>query len=640
MLSCKLCKTFGLGLGHGLGLEKAKNVQGRVILFVLFTNSTCGTITVMVRFTKESLDQLRSRIDLAEVLSQHIDLKRAGASFKALCPFHEERSPSFVVNRGDTHYHCFGCGAHGDAIQFLMQHLRLSFGDSVQQLAERFQVHLEQVEGGSTHTKSVNKPRLKEALDAASRFYQTILLHTEEGRRALDYLASRTIDLDFINAFQVGLSPKQEGLFRKYMHQAHFTDDDLIEAGLLVDRGGKLREFFSERVMFPILDVQGQTIGFSARKISESTFGGKYINTSETPLFKKSRILFGLAASRRRIIKQKQAIIVEGGLDALRMIYHGYDLTVAALGTAFGEDHAHELASLGVTRVFLLFDGDTAGQEASVKVGNLFQKRGIEVCVAELAPGQDPDSLLVKRGPAAITEALLEAKEYLAFLWQHYSKNLHADSPAEKNSIVQELVLRVRDWNNPVMVHESLKKISSLTGIPEEMLGLDVVKPRTLFFKQSISKNATSEIDPDRILEQDLLRWLIIMGPSSSEFALMCHKNITAEDFRLDIAKQVYTRVLSCLLEDKPLDLLGITVDIEHDDIQLFLSEILNKKVNREKAKEHFTETIMRIKERNWMHERESVKMKIHLGKASEDELMQLVKQFDDIKKRVPELVV
>ncbi len=589
----------------------------------------------MVRFSKQSLETLRSRIDLADVISQHIDLKRAGGSMKALCPFHEERSPSFVVNPGDTHYHCFGCGAHGDAIGFLMQHLRVSFSDAALMLAERFSVNLEQ-QDGSKDAKATNKARLKDVLDAASRFYQTFLLHTQEGRRALDYLFSRGLTLDFIHTFQVGLSPKVEGHFRKYMHESHFRDDELKEAGLVAERSGKVREFFQDRLMFPILDVTGATIGFSARKMNDATFGGKYINTSETPLFKKSRVLFGLAASRRRIIKQKQAIIVEGGLDALRMIFHGFDLTVAALGTAFGEDHVHEVCSLGVTRVFLLLDGDTAGQEASVKIGHLFQKRGVEVLVVTLAPGQDPDSLLASHGPIAITEALLSAREYLAFMWEHHCKTLHIDSPAEKNKIIQELVLRIREWDNAVMVHESLKKLAALTNVPEELLGLDVLQPRTLFFKRSITNSSQQQIDPDRILEQDLLRWLLLYGPGAPDVVMLFQNNIKPIDLRSELARNIYEKVLGTLLAKKELDLLQLSADIDQEEMPSFLSEILSKKINRDKAREHLIETIQRIKERNWMHERESIKMKIHAGKATENELMELVKCFDELKKKVP----
>lgn len=592
----------------------------------------------MSRFTKESLETLKSRIDLPEVLSQHIELKRAGAAFKALCPFHDEKSPSFVINRGDAHYHCFGCGAHGDAIQFLMQHVKLSFSDAVQQLAERFQVQLETLES-NPDAKRVNRSRLKEALETACRFYQTYLLHTEEGRVGIDYLYKRDLDLGFIHTFRVGLSPKLEGIFRKFMHQSGFGDEELEEAGLLAKRGERYRDFFQERIMFPILDAQGSVIGFSARKYKEGTYGGKYINTSETPLFKKSRVLFGLASSRRRIVKQKQAIIVEGGLDATRMIYHGFDLTVAALGTAFGEDHAHELIHLGVQKVFLLFDGDNAGQEAAVKVGHMFQKKGVEVNVATLGDGQDPDSLLVKDGPVAITQAIIEAKDYLSFLVAHFTKRLTGNSPAEKNQMIQELVQRIREWDNAVMVHESLKRLSALTQVPEDILGVGGVQPRSIIFKRSVANAATQNIDPDRILEGDLLRWLILCGPSVSDLISLSTANIQDADFRVPVAQKVYASVIQTLSEKRELDLLQLTADIDAEEMPLFLSEILSKKVNRDRAREQFVETLLRIKERNWMHEREQVKMKIHSGKATDDELMQLVKQFDELKKSPPKVV-
>lgn len=591
----------------------------------------------MAKFTKESLETLRSRIDLAEVISQHIELKRQGASFKALCPFHDERSPSFVVNRGDSHYHCFGCGAHGDAIQFLMQHVKLSFQDAIQLLAERFQVPLE-VQDAAPDAKRVSRTRLKEALDAACRFYQTMLLHTEEGRGGIDYLYKRSLDLGFIYTFRIGLAPKQEGLFRKFMHASGYRDEELLDAGLLAERGDRLRDFFQERITFPILDAQGSVIGFSARKYKESTFGGKYINTSETPLFKKSRVLFGLNASRRRIVKQKQAIIVEGGLDATRMIYHGFDLTVAALGTAFGEEHAHELIQLGVQKVLLLFDGDKAGQEAQVKVGHIFQKKGVEVNVATLGEGQDPDSLLAKGGALKISQAIINAKDYLTFLVEYHTKRLTGNSPAEKNKMIQELTQRIREWDDAVMVHESLKKLSALTQVPEDILGVGGMQPRSILFKRSVGNIVQQAVDPDRVLEGDLLRWLILCGQTDTDVIALCSANTTEADFRVPVARKLFEATMRALKDGRKLDFLQLTSEIEEEDMPLFLSEILGKKVNRDKAREQLVETLQRIKERNWMLERELVKMKIHSGKASEDELMQLVKQFDELKKSPPKI--
>ncbi|MBU6447213.1 MAG: DNA primase, partial [Verrucomicrobia bacterium] len=283
----------------------------------------------MGTFSRESLELLRSRIDLVEVLSPYLKLQRAGAAHKALCPFHDEKTPSFVINRGDSHYHCFGCGAHGDAIQFLMTHLKMSFVEAVESLADRCHVQLEEV-NGDNQPKGPPKAILKDALERACQFYHFYLLHTLEGHAALDYLYSRGITLDFIQQFQFGLAPKQPQLFLKTMWEQKISNAILEEVGLL----SKGREFFQDRITIPIRDPQGAVIGFTARKYKTDTFGGKYVNSPETPLFKKSKVLFGLSFSRKTIAKARKAIIVEGQIDALRLIYSGFDWTVAGQGTA------------------------------------------------------------------------------------------------------------------------------------------------------------------------------------------------------------------------------------------------------------------------------------------------------------------
>jgi DNA primase len=588
----------------------------------------------MARFTNESLGQLRERINLEEVLSQHIQLKRAGSGFKALCPFHDEKSPSFVLNKGDTHFHCFGCGAHGDAIGFLMQHLKLSFNDAVQQLAERFGVTLEVAEGKSEE-KGIARVRVKDALDAACRYYQASLLHTEEGHQALSYLFKRSIPLEFLYAFRVGFASKQSGL-RSYLHNLGFRDEELAAAGLLSDRN---REFFYDRITFPILDPAGAVIGFSARKFKEATTGGKYINSRETMLFKKSKVLFGLHQSRKKIIKQKQAIIVEGGVDALQMIFHGFDLTVAALGTAFGQDHVQELVQLGVTRVFLLFDGDEAGQAAAVKVGHLFQKKSIEVLVAVLGKGKDPDSALAKEGAVSITKALVHARDYLSFLYDQIFRGISKDSPAEKQRALQEIVQRIREWDSSIMVHESLKKLASLASVPQELLGVGTVSQPSLYAKKASTIAKPEVVDPDRIVETDLLRWLILCGYHNKKVIELCEQNIDANELRQPLIRHLFQNVLQTLKKNEPIDFVALVQECEEEGVEVLISEILAKKINRDKANGHLVETIKRIKERNWILQREEIKMRIQSGDLSEDEQLALVKEFDLLSKSAPKVI-
>jgi DNA primase len=588
----------------------------------------------MGSFTRDSLELLRSRIDLIEVLNPYIKLQRAGSAYKALCPFHEEKTPSFVVQKGDSHYHCFGCGAHGDAIQFLMTHLRMSFVEAVESLAEKFHVQLEETERKDV-PKGPPKGLLKEVLEKAAEFYHFYLLHTLEGHGALDYLYNRGIDLDFIRAFQFGLAPKAGGLFLQVMRDQKWTEPLLEEAGLIA-RG---REFFSDRITIPIRDATGAVIGFSARKYKTDTFGGKYINTPETPLFKKSKVLFGLSYCRKTIAKERRVLVVEGQIDALRLIHAGFAWTVAGQGTAFGEDHVKELIHLGVRHVHLAFDGDSAGQEAAAKVGHLFSKEGVEVRVVGLPDKADPDLVLMEKGPEEWQKILDASEEYLAFLIRHLSKTIDPNTPAGKNELVSTIAKKIREWDHPLMVHESLRKLARLTNTPESIIGAPEENSPHVYIKRAASVTFTA-VDPDRVLEADLLRWLLLMGQTLPQLMQVAALNLRADHFRVAPARALYEKILARPIGTAEIDLLTLAIDLDSAEQQIFLAEVLQKKINRERAFPCFLETVQKMLERHWMREREEVKIKIYSGGCSEAEVLELARKFDQIKRQRPQLVV
>src|SRR3990167_8927441 len=584
----------------------------------------------MVTFSKESLETLRSRIDLVEVLSPYLKLQRTGKSFKALCPFHDEKSPSFIVQPGETHYHCFGCGAHGDAIQFLMAHLKMNFVEAVETLSQRFHVELEI--GKEEARSGPSKKELKEVLEKACKFYKFALLHTLEGHAALDYLYHRGIDLEFIQKFEFGLAPKGSYLL-KVMKEKGVTLEPLEAAGLV----SKGREFFADRITIPIRDAMGAVIGFSARKYKEETYGGKYINTQETPLFKKSKILFGLFFSRTQIAKERRALIVEGQIDALRLIHLGFSWTVGGQGTAFGEEMAKELIQLGVKEIFLALDGDDAGKEASCKIGNFFQKEGIEVFVVPLPEKWDPDLFLQEKGAEKFQELLDKKIDYLTFLVKHKGRLLDLQSPAGKSELVQGVAKQIREWDHPVMVHESLKKLAKLTHTPEGILGAQEGNIPQIHIKRS-SNVAFSKIDPDLILEADLLLWLIFMGQEEPELLQLAEKNLNLEHFCTPVGKSLYEKALFEIKEQKSPDLLSLMIGLVTKESESFLDEILQKKINREKALSCFIDTIQKMLERHWMQKREGIKMQIYSGTCSEEEVLELAKQFDQLKRERPEV--
>lgn len=593
----------------------------------------------MTLFTKESLENLRQRIDLVQVLSGHIDLKPAGAAYKALCPFHDEKSPSFTVQKGDTHYHCFGCGAHGDAIQFLMSHVNLNFADAVENLAQKFNVRLERLEGGAQDT-GPSKKAIKEALQEASRLYHYFLLYTVEGHEALKYLYERGIDLDFIRRFQIGLAVKEPGIFRKAISAKGVYPDVLLQAGLTTQKdGGRVNDFFYDRITIPICDATGAVIGFSARKYKEATFGGKYVNTPETPVFKKSKVLFGLHYSRKRIAKDRAAIIVEGQIDALKMIEAGLNLTVASQGTAFGSGHAAELITLGVTKVYIAFDSDNAGRQAAAKVGDLFQAEGVEVMVVTMPQGHDPDSYLRDFGPVALTKLIEQSKDYLSFLVDLLSTEYSLDSPAGKNGLVEKISRQIRTWSNSIMVHESLKKLAHLVHVPEDVIGVGQAVMPHVYLRRS-SGVGMAEIDPDRILESDLLRWLILQGESMPALVATAQQYLDESHFRSPVCLRVYNSFIQLFSRDGRCDLIQLVSELQEEEAQLLLSEIMAKKVNVERAKESFQDTMQKLLTRTWMDQCEVIRQQITSGQCDEELELQLLKQFGELKKSPPQLVL
>lgn len=575
-------------------------------------------------YTKESLDTLRQRVDLFEVLSSHLQMIPSGATYKALCPFHEEKSPSFMMKRGDTHYHCFGCGAHGDAIAFLMTFLKISFTEAAEMLAERFQITLERSDAPQEAEHRLKKSELKEALEKACEIYHFLLLYSKQGQEALHYLYQRGIDLKFIQLFRIGYAPAGQDFLLKILTSLRYSEEVIEGAGLLSKRGG---DFFTDRITFPICDVFGNVIGFSARKFKEETFGGKYINTAETLLFKKSHVLFGLSYCRQRIAKEKQALIVEGQIDALRLIYLGFNFTVAGQGTAFGEEHAKELIHLGTTQVFLALDADDAGEQAAVKIGNLFQKRGIGVRVVKLPKGKDPDSFLREEGATSFQKLLDESQDYIPFLIDHFAKTLDLKVPAQKNQLVQTIASLIRGWDEPVMVHESLKKLAQLTFVPENVIGVNP-GPTAPVPIQKMGTVGQSKVDADRILESDLLRWLVLCGNEDKKLLEIAKLNLSPDHFQNPICKQLFSFYLECAANNQYCDLISFGSILQKEEDQTLLYEIVERKVNLKKAEEGIIEVIKGMLIRKWMQEREEIKMRIESGICTEEELSQLTKAF------------
>lgn len=577
----------------------------------------------MALYTEESLKQLRDRIDLVEIASSFLPLKKRGAYYRTLCPFHEEKTPSFTVKRQESYYYCFGCGAQGDAIAFLMSYRQMSFLESVEYLAAHFGVVLQVRE--ENRKEFEHKKNLQNALNKAKHFFHFYLLYSEEGRDALFYLLERGISVPFIQYFQIGLAPRESRTFMQPMRALGVSQKQLETVGLLHNR----KELFAGRITFPILNAIGGEIGFSARKWRKNDRSPKYVNTPETILFKKSQVLFGLYYCRKKIIKEKRVILVEGQVDALRLIYSGLDIALAVQGTAFSEWQAREIIKLGVQQVFIAFDMDTAGEKASIHVGEFFQKEGIEVRVLQLENNMDPDLVVEREGVSAFVSYMEKSLDYLSFLVRIAERQYLIKDPSQKVRAAEEIAIRIRNWNHPVMIYESLKKVANLFNLPEETLCRE--KPNIA--KISITQ---PQINFDQIIETDLLRWLYVRS-NDQDLVNIIQMNLNQDSFVVPICRKFFLFFFNQKNVLRTCDILALSIQMNDEEMQNFFNDLMRKKIDLNKAKENVIETIEKILNRNWKLELKKIDQNIKLN-LSPNKSSILTQQFASLTKNLPKV--
>lgn len=583
----------------------------------------------MVRYTKESIQSLRDKTDIVDVVGKYVSLKKVGASFKGLCPFHEEKTPSFIVNKSSGSYHCFGCAAHGDAISFLMQYERLSFQQATEFLAERagISLMLEEAQSDAQKEEDRLKKRVQQCLEEAMRWYHAILLYSPLAEEARLYLERRGLAADFLRSFAIGYAPSlQQSTLIPYLQKKGCTMKEMVEAGLLSKTTGK--EFFPERIVFPIMDARGTCLGFSGRKFLEHTFGGKYINTTETLLFKKSKLFFGLYYSKRRMAKDRLAILVEGQIDALQLIHAGFQMTVATLGTAFGESHVDLLRALGVEQVYLAFDQDVAGRQSAEKAGHLLMKKGVDVRIVQMKDVKDPDECLQKQGAFAFFERLLESVGYIDFLVEEAKRRADFTSPAEKHTQVDGILEHIYEWDQPIVIHESIRVLSRLTGIPEELL-----KTRRLSVSLDktpvVSKGDQEKKKADDIIEVELIRHLFFSLEKIPEVASFIKANLSKEELSSSLFQRLFDRLFSLLEEKKPLLLINLMEHFDTDEIETCQALFSEQSVRQEKALQAIIELCTKIKERAWRQKREKIREEIEKASSfNEEKALLLAKEM------------
>lgn len=490
-------------------------------------------------FSQSFLEEIKDRNEIEEVIGNYLQLKRAGSNVVGLCPFHNEKSPSFTVFPGSKNFYCFGCGTGGDVVTFIMKYENLDYPEAIEYLAKRAGIPMEEDGFKKADTPTVKKDRIIAANTEAARFFHSALF-SPQGEYALKYLEKRQFSPATIKRFGLGYAPDSWDALTKHLKSNGFTDLELKTAFLAgTSKNGNLYDMFRNRLMFPIFDIQGEVVAFSGRRLNESE-ERKYVNTSDTPAFKKSKLLFGIHIAKTT--KDGTLILCEGAPDAIAMHQAGFSNAVATLGTAITSEHARLIVKYAKT-VFLAYDIDGAGRAATMKGIDLLNQVGVSTKIISLASDtKDPDEYIKKYGAASFKNkltgatgqidykideilakydiekpddkmrALGDITNFIATLWSKSEREIYASRAAEKLSLTKTAVLddcerkaktyeqkqkkafsakSIQDANGlGDRVNRDKLRFSGETMLEEAILGIMLIQPE-------LAKTAVKSINPD-----------------------------------------------------------------------------------------------------------------------------------------------
>ena len=455
---------------------------------------------------KNFIQDLLNRLDIVDVVERYVPLKKAGANFVACCPFHSEKSPSFTVSQTKQFYHCFGCGAHGTAIGFVMEHAGYGFVEAIEELAGSvgLEVPNERPAAGDTQREYAQKvaPDLYEVMQTATRYYREQL---KQSPRAIDYLKQRGLSGEIAAKFGIGYAPDAwQNLAAAF---PDYQDETLVETGLVIAGDeGKRYDRFRDRIMFPIVNVRGQVIGFGGRVLDNGE--PKYLNSTEPPVFEKGRELYGLFQGQKAIRAAQQVLVVEGYMDVVALAQHGVEYAVATLGTATTPYHVQKLLRLAEHIVFS-FDGDKAGQKAAWRAlenALPYLQDGKHISFLFLPVEHDPDSFIREFGKDAFEQRVGEAMPLSAYLLREVSKELNLRSQEGRNQLLQRAKPLLTAITAPATALLLRKEVAALSGISQaELEALYEVKPVARATKRGFQKTARNPPSTHRLLLQCLI---------------------------------------------------------------------------------------------------------------------------------------
>lgn len=555
-------------------------------------------------FSEELVEEVRLKNDIVDVISGYVKLQKKGSSYFGLCPFHNEKSPSFSVSRSKQMYYCFGCGAGGNVFTFIMEYENFTFVEALKFLAERVGVELPEAEYSKEAKERADlKSTLLEINKIAAKYFYA-QLKSPQGNLAHSYLTKRGLSEDTITAFGLGYSNKYSDDLYRYLKMKGYKDSILAKAGLIsVDEKNGVYDKFWNRVMFPIMDVNNRVIGFGGRVMGDAK--PKYLNSPETEIFDKSRNLYGL--NRARTSRKSYFLICEGYMDVIALHQAGFTNAIASLGTALTTGHA-SLIKRYVNEVYLTYDSDEAGTKAALRAIPILKEAGISAKIIRMEPYKDPDEFIKNLGPEAFEERIQKARNGFMFSLEVLEKDFDMNSPEGKTAFFNEAAKRLGEFEEEIernnyieavaekyrVGYDNLRKLVAKIAI-KTGLAKPAEKPR-----QTVDKNRGKE-DGNIQSQKILLTWLI----ENERVFAQIKKYITPMDF----TKELYQEVAGLLYDQyeagelSPAKVMNhFTDEEEHREVASLFHTRIQKLHTKEEQEKALKETIIRVKNNSVDH--------------------------------------
>ena len=556
------------------------------------------------RIEEEKVNQIREAVDIVDLIGEYVQLKKQGRNYFGLCPFHGENSPSFSVSAEKQIFHCFGCGAGGNAFTFLMDIEGYGFLEAAKVLAEKGNIPLdvEINKDGAGGGMPESSKLMIEAHDLLKKFYHHLLLNTKEGQPALEYLLGRGFDEAAIEKFQIGYAPDSWDFACKFLLKRGYPQDVLEKSGLIIvrEKDGSQFDRFRNRVMFPILDRQGQTVAFSGRALEGDE--PKYLNSPETPVFNKSRVLYNFHNARPHIRKKEQAVIFEGFADCISAVRAGVENAVATMGTALTDEHVH-LLKRNTGQILICYDSDSAGMNAANRSAHMLNEQGFQVKVALMPDRMDPDDYIRKYGEKSfLSEVIGASLTFMAFQMHYLRLGKNLNNEGDRIQYIEEVLKAISKLPNAVERDHYMRQLSS-----EFSLSLDALEQeqRQIYFserkkggipaKQELPKMALQYEQKLKPAYHNAETKLIAHMLKSREAAFKIQKMLGATVLNIDEHQAIITYLYAYYEEGREADTSLFLTYLPDPNLRRIVSEIEMTSVSEEPAEKELADYINQV---------------------------------------------